>query len=199
MSTVRTKKWISGQKSELDQARLSFPLLTQQVFLIHPTQDVQWREQSTEGTSNQDKRWGLSLRSSLQMEKPVTIAIASACIGPYVGEWDVWKINSHPWWSAYDFGFWVNLALTLGVHSQISFPSSGGIWGCLVSILGIWLHPIFPSQPIYWFSPDNSSPNPLVIIPGEFYKAFWGTSQDRLDYAAITNNPLISVTLGFPW
>lgn len=85
MSTVRTKEWISGQKSELDQARLSFPLFTQQAFLIHPTQDVQWREQSTEGTSNQDKSWGLSPRSSLQMEKPVTIAIASACIGPYVG------------------------------------------------------------------------------------------------------------------
>ena len=110
------------------------------------------------------------------------------------GEWDVWKINSHPWWSAYGFGFWVNLALILSVHSQISFPSSRGIWACLVSILGIWLHPMFPSQPSYWFSPDSSSPNLLVIIPGEFYKAFWGISQDRLGYAEITNNPLISMT-----
>lgn len=111
------------------------------------------------GDLNQDKRWGLSLRSSLQNGKASyysnciclhrTLCGGMGCMKNQLSSlviclwfWLLGKPGTHPWCS---------------LSNILSFFQ--GIWNATVSILGIWLHPIFPSQPSYWFSPHNSSPN----------------------------------------
>lgn len=153
-STSRTKEWNSGRKSEFIQVRLSFPFVKLASF-SDPLNSPCTMKKGKRRISNLEKTWCLSPRSSPQNEK-------GRCCGNCTCVHRTWGRGKMHAKSTLFLGdlplalaFWVNLALALGVHPWVFFPSSRGIWDNLVPILRLWLYLIFPAHLIATYRPSR--------------------------------------------
>lgn len=126
-------------------------------------------------------------------EKPDAGTIAPACIGPWLEGGVHAEINPLPLWSLCSFGP-LGKCVTFSWWSFLTVHSLfKRIWDS-VPILEIWPHLFFPLHPLpvtglhQAFFPQHFNHQARWM-----YELYSGISQDKLGYAAKTNNPKISV------